>query len=185
MKSLALLLLRLVTGAFLAGHGAQKLFGSFGGHGLKGTAGWLESTGLKPGKTWALLGGGSEFTGGLLLVLGFLNPVGSLAALGAMGMASTKFHWGKPIWVTSGGAELPVTNMAVATAIALAGPGKYSLDRAFGIKLPRWIFPVGLVITAASIGYGLFISAKPQTNLVPEKAAGAELQAGEEAAHDL
>src|SRR5919204_3486187 len=126
MKNLALLILRLALGALMAGHGAQKLFGWFGGHGLQGTAGWLESMGLRPGRQWALLAGLSEFGGGVLTLLGFLNPLGPLAAIGAMGMATAKVHWGKPIWVTSGGAEFAITNAAIALALGLAGPGDFS-----------------------------------------------------------
>src|SRR5438552_16407426 len=114
MKNLALLILRLTVGALLAGHGAQKLFGWFGGHGLQGTAKWLESMGLRPGRQWALLAGLSEFGGGVLTALGFLNPLGPLGTIGAMGMATTKAHWGKPIWLTSGRAERPVPNRAAA-----------------------------------------------------------------------
>src|SRR5579885_1362459 len=123
MVNLALLVLRLTAGSLLAGHGSQKLFGWFGGNGLDGTAKWLESMGLKPGRPWAVAAGASEIGGGMLMILGLLNPVGPLSALGSMGMATAKAHWGKPIWVTSGGAELPVTNGAITTALMLAGPG--------------------------------------------------------------
>ncbi|MEA2574251.1 MAG: putative oxidoreductase [Chloroflexia bacterium] len=159
MLSFGLLVLRVIFGALMAGHGAQKLFGWFGGHGVKGTAGWLESMGMKPGKPWALLAGGSEFGGGVLTALGFLNPLGPLASIGAMGMAAVKVHSGKPIWVTSGGAELPLTNMAIALAIGVAGPGKFSTDCALGIKLPRRLVLVpGLAVAAASIAYGVITS---------------------------
>src|ERR687889_474144 len=73
MTSIALLILRVTVGGLLAGHGAQKLFGSFGGHGVEGTAGWLESMNLKPGRQWALMAGLSEFGGGVLTALGALN----------------------------------------------------------------------------------------------------------------
>jgi len=159
MKDLAMLILRLTFGGLLAGHGGQKLFGWFEGHGLSGTSGWMESMGLTPGKPWALLAGLSEFGGGVLTLFGFLNPLGPLASIGAMAMAATKVHGGKPIWVTSGGAELPVTNMAIALSVGLAGPGKYSLDRALHIKLPRRILLIpGLVSVAATVAYGLKIS---------------------------
>src|SRR5829696_3487972 len=72
---LGLLALRLTTGGLMAGHGAQKLFGSFGGHGLKGTTGFMESLGLKPSKQWATLAGASEFGSGLLTALGFGGPI--------------------------------------------------------------------------------------------------------------
>lgn len=155
MIDVALLVLRATLGGFLAGHGAQKLFGAFEGPGITGTTGWLESMGLKPGKIWALAASGSEFGGGVLMMLGLLNPIGPIASLGSMGMATTKVHWGKPIWVTQGGAELPITNIAVATALSLAGPGKYSLDNALGIHLPRWVIIPGTALAAAGVAYGV------------------------------
>src|ERR687885_1873142 len=102
-------LVRLVQGSLMAGHGAQKLFGSFGGPGLEGTSGFMEMLGLRPGRPWAYLAGLSEFGGGVLTALGLLNPLGPLGVIGSMAMASVKAHGGKPIWVTEGGAELPVT----------------------------------------------------------------------------
>ncbi|HEU5014733.1 MAG TPA: DoxX family protein [Roseiflexaceae bacterium] len=154
MIDLALLVLRLTLGSLLAGHGAQKLFGSFGGPGMEGTKGMMGKMNLEPREAWAGLAGGSEFGGGVLTALGFLNPFGPMGVLGAMGMASTTAHAGKPIWGTAGGPELPVTNMSIAVALMLAGPGKYSLDEALGIKLPRWLHIVALLATLAGIGYG-------------------------------
>ena len=154
MVNLAALILRLVLGGLLAGHGAQKLFGSFSGPGLEGTSGFMEMLGLKPGRPWAYLAGLSEFGGGVLTVLGFLNPLGPIGVIGAMAMATTTAHKGKPIWVTEGGAELPLTNMAAATALILNGPGKWSLDRALGLSLPRWLAPLGLVAIILTVIYG-------------------------------
>jgi putative oxidoreductase len=145
MVDLALLILRLTLGALLTGHGFQKLSRRFGGGGLAGTAAWLDSIGLRPGQRWAPLAAGTEFGGGLLTLLGFLNPLGPLGIVSAMTMATATVHWGRPIWVAAGGAELPVTNMAIASALALAGPGRCSLDAALGIRLPRWLFPLGMV----------------------------------------
>ncbi len=158
MEDAAKLILRLTTGSLVAGHGAQKLFGLFEGPGLEGTSGWLESMGLKPGKAWAWLAGLAEFGGGALTALGLMNPLGPLGIIGAMSMATAKAHWDKPIWVSAGGAELPVTNIAVATAVALAGPGKYSLDHALGIKLPRWIFAAGLASILGTVVYAKITS---------------------------
>lgn len=155
MRDFAVLLVRLVMGGLLAGHGAQKLFGSFGGPGMEGFAGFLESMGLRPGKPWAALAGISEFGGGMLTALGFLNPLGPLGIIGAMTMASLKAHSIKPIWAQEGGAELPVTNGVIAAAIALAGPGRYSLDHALGLKIPKWLvalaFISGLAVAAAGL----------------------------------
>ena len=163
MKDLGLLILRLTFGSLMAGHGAQKLFGWFGGHGMQGTAAWLESMNMRPGKPWAALAGGSEFGGGLLTLLGFLNPLGPLAAIGAMGMAAAKAHAGKPIWNTAGGAELPALNIAMALSLALMRPGKYSLDRALGVQLPRRpILIPGLVLAAGAVALGVKMSAQPQ-----------------------
>jgi putative oxidoreductase len=153
MGDLAALLLRLVLGGLLAGHGGQKLFGWFGGPGPEGTAGFMEMLGLKPGRPWAYLAGLSEFGGGVLMALGLLIPVGPIAVIGSMAMATRKAHWGKPIWVTEGGAELPVLNITASTALILNGPGKYSLDRIFGIRLPAWIAPLGLAIVILTVLY--------------------------------
>lgn len=162
MGNLAALLLRLVLGGLLAGHGAQKLFGSFNGPGIEGTSGFMEMLGLKPGKPWAVLAGLSEFGGGVLTLLGLLNPLGPIGVIGAMSMATTKAHWGKPIWVTEGGAELPVVNITAATVLILNGPGKYSLDRALGIKLPSWLAPLGLVAVILTVLYaGIGSGAQP------------------------
>jgi putative oxidoreductase len=139
------MLVRLVQGSLMAGHGAQKLFGSFGGPGLEGTTGFMEMLGMRPGRPWAYLAGLSEFAGGVLTALGLLNPLGPLGVIGSMSMAIRKAHWGKPIWVTEGGAELPVLNIAISTALMIREPDRYSLDRLLGIRLPGWVGPVGLV----------------------------------------
>src|SRR5436305_1727163 len=117
MRDIGLLILRLVMGGLLMGHGSQKLFGWFSGPGLKGTAGFLESMGLQPGTPWASAAATSEFGGGMLTTLGFLHPLGPMGTIGSMVMATGKAHWGKPIWATAGGAELPVINIAVALTL--------------------------------------------------------------------
>lgn len=148
-----LLALRLTTGGLLAGHGAQKLWGAFGGYGVEGTAGWLESLGLKPGKLWAYAAGLGEFAGGVSMALGFLTPLGSISAFGPMITAWLVGHRGKPIWVSAGGAELPLTNMAVQTALLFAGPGRYSLDAALGVRIPAALS----ALTAAGVVGGIIV----------------------------
>src|ERR687890_415067 len=138
-------IVRLTQGSLMAGHGAQKLFGSFGGPGLEGTSGFMEMLGMRPGRVWAYLAGLSEFGGGVLTALGLLKPLGPLGVIASMAMATRKAHWGKPIWVTEGGAELPVLNIAISTALMIREPDRSSLDRVLGIRLQAWVGPVGLV----------------------------------------
>jgi putative oxidoreductase len=139
------MIVRLVQGSLMAGHGAQKHFGSFGGPGLEGTSGFMEMLCMRPGRPWAYLAGLSEFAGGVLTALGLLKPLGPLGVIASMSMATRKAHWGKPIWVTEGGAELPVLNIAISTALMIREPDRYSLDRVLGIRLPGWVGLVGLV----------------------------------------
>ena len=148
-------LIRVALGAVLIPHAMQKLFGSFGGPGIEGVTGWLESLGLRPGRFWAWLAGTGEFGGGLLTLLGLGGPLGPIMMVSAMVTAAVRGHWGKPIWATAGGAELPLTNMAIGTALALSGPGRYSLDRLFGIKIPGWLV---FLFTIGALGTALYSS---------------------------
>lgn len=174
LAGLGLLLLRLVSGPLLAIHGAQKLFGWFGGYGLAGFAGWLESIGFYPGTRWATMAGWSEFAGGLLTTLGLFNPVGPVTMLAPMVMAYTRVHLGKPIWSPEEPApELTVTNMAIAGSLSLLGPGPFSLDRALGIRLPRGLVVLTVAATVVGIGMGL-------ANRSP--AAQTEVEKGQQAA---
>ena len=166
-RDLGLLVLRLAMGGLLAGHGSQKLFGWFEGPGLKGTAGWLESLGLTPGTPWATAASVSEFGGGVLTTLGFLHPLGPLGTMGAMIMATAKAHWGKPIWTSKGGAELPVINMATALALTLTGPGRFSLDQVFGIRLPRVLVIAVAIVEAVMVAIGIMSRPTPTPPPVP------------------
>ena len=162
MNDVAFLVLRVVVGGLFIGHGAQKLFGWFGGSGLVGTAAFLAALGLRPAAGWALLAGMSELGGGLLTQLGLLYPLGPVALIASMTMAIATVHWGKPIWASHGGAELPLTNIAVAVALILAGPGRYSLDAALPSLLPQWSALPVLAIGLAVIAFGLTNRAAPQ-----------------------
>lgn len=139
MKNLALLILRLTLGTLMAGHGAQKLFGWFSGPGLKNTGGFMETLGMRPGHVWGPIAALGEFTGGFMTALGFLSPMGPQNIMGAMAVAGRRAHWKLPVWASQGGAELPLMNFAAALTLAILGPGRYSLDRMFGIRLPRWL----------------------------------------------
>ena len=117
-----LLILRLVVGLVLAGHGAQKLFGLFGGYGIAGTGGWLDSIGFRPGRPMAVLVGLAELAGGLGLALGLLTPLSAAVVIGTMAVAVWT-HSSNGLWSTSGGYELPLVNAVAAAALAFTGAG--------------------------------------------------------------
>ena len=127
MQDLALLIVRLVVGALFAGHGAQKLFGWFGGHGLAGTGAFFDSIGIRPGRTMALVAGLSEFVGGVLLVFGLWLPVAALLIGGAMVVAIAKVHGKNGVWSQNGGFEYNLVLLVIVAALAALGPGSLSL----------------------------------------------------------
>ncbi|MEV6796249.1 DoxX family membrane protein [Streptomyces sp. NPDC051320] len=126
---LGLLVLRLGTGAVLGAHGAQKLFGWFGGGGLAGTAAGMEHMGFLPGRRSAIAAGLGEAGGGALLALGLATPAAGAAAAGAMAGA-VAVHAPAGFFAQSGGYEYPAFLGFTAAVIGLTGPGRLSLDRA-------------------------------------------------------
>jgi len=155
---IGLLVLRVLVGLVLAAHGAQKLFGWFGGPGMKGFTGGMARMGLKPAPFWGLLGGLGEFGGGLLLALGLLNPLGALGVMGAMEMAIALAHWSKGFWNSKGGYEFPLVLFGTSATLGLVGPGTYSLDAMLGTALPTWVFWAGLVGVALVVSYALSLT---------------------------
>lgn len=135
----ALLILRLTVGTLLTGHGSQKLFGWFKGPGLTGTRGMMGSLGMEPNKVWGTIAALGESTGGLFTALGLFGPLGPLNVAATMTVATRRVHWKTPVWAAEGGAELAATNLAAALLLAIVGPGRFSLDRMFGIRLPKWL----------------------------------------------
>jgi putative oxidoreductase len=124
------LALRLPVGIIFAAHGAQKLFGWFGGHGLEGTGQWLASIGLAPGYLMALLAGGAEFFGGLALILGLLvRPAGAVLAF-AMLVAIFSVHVGNGLFMSSNGYEFGLALLAVSVSLMFSGAGRASIDAA-------------------------------------------------------
>jgi putative oxidoreductase len=137
---LFLLVVRLVIGALFVGHGTQKLFGWFGGHGLEGTAGFFESLGLRPGRQHAMVAGASEAGGGALLAAGLATPAAAAAITGVMATAIRTVHAPNGPWVSEGGWEYPAVVIAAVALLAELGPGPLSLDAARGDDMhgTRW-----------------------------------------------
>ncbi|MCP3776290.1 DoxX family protein [Paenibacillus sp. MZ04-78.2] len=128
MLALGLLLVRLVVGLLFIGHGAQKLFGWFGGYGPKGTGGWMESVGIKPGVVMAVLAGLMELLGGVLFAAGLLTPLAAVLIAATMLGAIVKVHGPNGLWSTANGYEYQLVLLVVAIGVALTGAGAYSLD---------------------------------------------------------
>jgi putative oxidoreductase len=126
--ALGLLIIRLVVGITFAAHGTQKLFGWFGGYGPKGTGGWLESIGIKPGVLMAVLAGIAELLGGLLFAAGLWTEIGAVLIVLTMLMAIVKVHGPNGYWATANGMEYNVALIAIAIGVALIGAGDFSLD---------------------------------------------------------
>jgi putative oxidoreductase len=150
--TLGLLILRLVVGLTLASHGAQKLFGSFGGPGLPGTAGMFGKLGYRWPVAMAYLAGAAELAGGVLFAVGLLTPFAALALIVVMLNAIITVHWSKGFFMTAGGYEYNLAIAAVAAAVAALGPGRYSIDDALGIAgtlSGAWWAPVVIVAGVA------------------------------------
>ena len=149
-----ILALRLVLGLLMAAHGAQKLFGWFGGHGLAGTGGFFESLGFRPGRLFASAAGISEFGGGLLVTLGLFGPVGPALMLSVMIVAAVSVHAPNGLFAMSNGIEVPLLYGVGALALALAGPGLFSLDALLGLT-PLWTSTVKWAVLIAGILGGI------------------------------
>ncbi|HUK21385.1 MAG TPA: DoxX family protein [Gemmatimonadales bacterium] len=155
--NLGLLVLRLVVGLTLGAHGAQKLFGWFGGHGLAGTGGFLEQLGFVPGRRNALLAGIGEAAGGLLLALGFLTPAAAALVIVVMTVAAFAVHVQHGFFAHQQGYEYTLILAVAALSLAFTGAGAYSIDGLLGLHDagPAWgvgALAVGLVGGALRLG---------------------------------
>lgn len=151
-----LLLLRVVLGLTIAAHGAQKLFGWFGGHGLEGTGKAFAGMGYPAGKTMAAVAGLTEALGGLGLVLGLLTPLAGAAVLGAMINAISVTAGGG--WFAPEGVEFAVLLGAGAAALALTGPGRYAADRVLpGLRSHRLVYGTAAVVLAVVLAAGTLL----------------------------
>lgn len=151
---LALTLIRIAVGVVLAGHGAQKLFGAFGGPGLERWHGAVASMGFAQPRVMGTLAAFVEFFGALMLAVGFLTPVVAAALAIDMAVAIFKVHWSKGMWVTNGGYEYPLVLFVVLVMLGLARPTLYSVDTALGFGggalLCLAVLIVGGLITVAA-----------------------------------
>jgi putative oxidoreductase len=180
-RDAGLLALRLGVGSAVAAHGAQKLFGWFGGYGPDGTGQWMDSLGFRgDGKRNALLSGAAEFGGGTLLALGLATGPAGAAVTGNMIVAGST-HAPNGFFNTNGGYELPATYGVVGTSLALMGPGRFSLDEATGHLLNRrWMAIAGLISTIAGAAYLITTRRPPEP--VPDEVTAAESPTGDEGA---
>lgn len=150
---IALLIARIVLGLGMAAHGAQKLFGWFGGYGIKGTGGFFESLGFRPGPLFALAAGLGELGGGILATVGLGGPIGPALVVMVMLTAILTVHLGHGFFTTKNGAELPLTYSVGMIVLALAGPGPLSLDGALGIS-SVWSPDAAWLALAAAVALG-------------------------------
>ena len=165
---LGLTLLRTIVGLLFVGHGTQKLFGWFGGHGPEGTGQFFESLGLRPGRKHAMAAGAAEAGGGALLTLGFLTPAAAAAIIGTMATAIRTVHLKNGPWVTNGGFEYNASLIAIMIALADLGPGDFSLDHALGIEVKGPL--VALTAAAGGVAAATYMTTR-STAAEPSAAA--------------
>jgi putative oxidoreductase len=172
--NIGLLILRLVLGLLLLGHGSQKLFGTLGGPGISGAGKYFDSIGFRPGKPMAVIAGSSEAGAGILLILGVLTPFAAAAIIGTL-MVAGSVHWAAGLWAQKGGYELALFYGISATALAFTGPGSYSLDHAFGLNAMAgnvW----GTAAVAAGVLSGLVVIARARRTLMSDVGASSARQ---------
>jgi putative oxidoreductase len=183
-----LLVLRIVVGLLLVGHGAQKLFGWFGGGGLIGTAWYFRSVGYRPPRLMAVFAGGAELLGGAALAAGFMTPLAASAVVGTMLNASVAVHRRNGLWAIDNGYEYPLVIAAAAVTLSFTGAGAASLDARLGlggasIESGAFAVALGLVVgsavlvrrAAARSAAGPAAKSRPSEKVaVPEVSAEAE-----------
>ncbi|MFI8257609.1 DoxX family protein [Streptomyces filamentosus] len=185
-RDLGLLVLRVGTGAVLAAHGTQKLFGWFGGGGIEGTAQGMEAMGFHPPRESALAAGLGEAGGGVLLALGLATPAAGAAAAGAMAGA-VSVHAPAGFFAQGGGYEYPAFLGFTAAAIGVTGAGRYSLDHATGHVLDRpWVVAaafLGSAVAAAAV-VGRRAQARAEKAAEADPHTEAEAETGAEGAEE-
>lgn len=134
-NNLAALFLRMPAGIIFIAHGAQKLFGAFGGYGLEGTGQWMASIGIEPGYLMALAAGSAEFFGGIALLIGLLVRPAAAILLITMLVAILTVHVNNGLFMSNNGFEFGLSLLAISTALLFSGAGRFSIDRLITSKL--------------------------------------------------
>ncbi|MCU1417049.1 MAG: hypothetical protein JWP32_1223 [Schumannella sp.] len=150
--SAGLLVARLVFGLIMSAHGAQKLFGWFGGYGLNATGEFLVQLGFRPGRMFAVVASVTEFIGGILIALGLLGPVGPALMLSVMIVAAVTVHLKNGLFASANGIELTLLYGAAAVVLALTGPGLFSLDALLGLESLWSPMLAGIALVVGAVG---------------------------------
>ena len=154
MLGVGLLIGRVVLGLLMAAHGAQKLFGWFGGYGLNATGEFMVQLGFPSGRLFASTAAVTEVASGLLVALGLFGPIGPSLMLSVMIVAAVTVHWQNGVFAMQNGIELPLLYAAGAVGLALAGPGPFSLDALLGIA-SLWTPRVTALVLAVGVMGGV------------------------------
>lgn len=149
LLDLGFLIARVMIGLLIAAHGTQKLFGWFGGHGLKATGVFFGQLGFQPARLLATAAALGELTSGLLIALGLFGPAGPAIMLAVMVVAAISVHWRNGLFATANGIELPLLYSIAAVRFALTGPGRYSLDAVLGFQ---WAWTSNVIWVALACG---------------------------------
>jgi putative oxidoreductase len=157
------LLLRLSVGVLFFGHGTQKLFGWFGGHGLDATAQGFEKMGMRPGRRNAIAAGAAEAGGGAAIALGMATPFAASTLIATMLTAINRVHLKNGPWLSNGGYEYNVVLIAAVLALTEVGPGELSIDHALGRELdgPGWTLAALAIGVAGAIGAHVLAESTP------------------------
>jgi len=160
-------IIRLFFGLAIAAHGTQKLFGWFGGHGIKATGAMFESIGFRPGAVFAAAAGLTEMGGGLLVALGLFTPFGAAGVISTMLVAMISVHLKNGFFAMGNGIELPFLYAAAALGIAFAGPGLLSLDALLGLEFLANPYLTSALTALAVAGAAVTLTARRTVASVP------------------